>query len=69
MPAIDPTIARETVLASLCIHDTRHPDFADHHDAEEPTAPAAPGCGCDNCFYGRHPLAAALLATWSGAQS
>jgi hypothetical protein len=69
MPAIAPAITREAVLSSLCIHDRRHPDFAEHHDPEQPRAAAEPGCGCDNCFYGRHPLAAALLATWSGVES
>lgn len=50
----------EQVRANLCRYDSRNPASADlEPDEREPVA--APGCSCDNCFYGRHPLAAALL--------
>jgi hypothetical protein len=48
------------ILASLCRYDSRNPASADL-DCDEREPVAAPGCSCDNCFYGRHALAAALL--------
>lgn len=48
--------------AALCVHDPRNPLHAQLADPDEaPVSAAEPGCGCDNCFYGRHRLAAALL--------
>lgn len=57
----------ETLLPLLCDFDPRNPDYADQveqYAACEIDLPAAsaPDCGCNNCFYGRAPLASALLA-------
>ena len=38
----------------LCWYDPRHPDFTGEEDKPE-------NCCCDNCFYGKHKLADALL--------
>lgn len=59
-----PTI--ESILPQLCDFDPRNPDYADrradYEDAGiELPAASAPDCGCNNCFYGRAPLASALL--------
>ena len=61
------TPTAETILLQLCNFDPRHPDYADmmeRYAAIEMDFPALEreGCACNNCFYGRAPLASALLA-------
>lgn len=52
----------DEVLHNLCLYDSRHPLYADLvFDDEDRPVPRAPGCACDNCFYGRDRLAVALL--------
>lgn len=60
MPCSHEALADAQLRANLCRHDPRNPASADLDD-EERELPAAPGCACDNCFYGRHLLAAALI--------
>lgn len=66
-PFVPPTDAE--IASALCRYDPRNPANGDL-DADEREPAAAPGCSCDNCFYGRHRLAAALLeATGNRANS
>ena len=51
---------------NLCSRDPRNPYFADlYGDGKDPDndpgPAAAPGCACNNCFYGRTPMADNLL--------
>jgi len=41
------------ILRNLCQHDDRNPEWSGNK-AQSP-------CHCDNCYFGRHALAAALL--------
>ena len=48
-------MTREEILEDLCYYDPRNPDYTElSHDEGET-------CYCDNCFYGRTPLANELL--------
>lgn len=56
------------VLENLCYYDRRNPYFSIKeeygYDKEEVDATgnfAKPGCGCDNCFYGRAKLSEFIL--------
>lgn len=60
MPATP--ISDQEIFSRLCNYDPRNPLSVDLRDLDDPTPAAAPGCSCDNCFYGRHALASALLA-------
>lgn len=55
----------EELHSKLCSYDPRNPiykDLAPLHDDDDPLPPPArPDCACDNCFYGRHPMADELL--------
>ena len=68
MPGAGIEWERERVMnirERLCNYDQRNPtsDYIDWDDPDTPKA-AAEGCACDNCFYGRHALADALLDAW-----
>lgn len=56
----------EALRDNLCSYDPRNPIYADLAACRDPDEPmpraGAKGCGCDNCFYGRHWMAAELLA-------
>lgn len=63
-------VAREYILTtlaleSLCYNDPNHPGWEDvfaDTPPEDIPEPRPADCYCDNCFYGRDPLATALLA-------
>ena len=46
------------IRTQLCYYDPRNPNnsLGDYDPEDKPSA-GAPGCGCDNCFYGRNQLA------------
>lgn len=46
---------------SLCTHDPRNTDGCSCAAAGITCPGVTNGCGCDNCFYGRHALANALI--------
>lgn len=46
----------EEIKSKLCYYDKRHPDYV-----KSERISGREGCMCDNCFYGRHPLAEQLL--------
>lgn len=54
--------SRLDIASSLCCYDSRHPAYQLVYgdDADVPLA-RQPGCGCDNCFYGRDALALEVL--------
>lgn len=60
MPRSHEVLSDAHLLASLCRYDSRNPASADL-DPDEREPVAATGCSCDNCFYGRHRLAAVLI--------
>lgn len=45
----------ELILSKLCYYDPRNPDY-DKENGERKK-----DCYCDNCFYGRTPLAEYIL--------
>lgn len=46
------------VLMSLCIYDSRNPNWFNFgYDEQE----IPENCSCDNCFYGRHDLALEII--------
>lgn len=49
-------MTKTDILENLCYYDERNPDHMDitEYSKKEP-------CYCDNCFYGRHQLAAEIL--------
>ena len=55
----------ESVFSYLCSYDPRSPSYADltcSYDEEDPMPPPARSdCYCDDCFYGRDPLAREIL--------
>lgn len=58
---------RQEICERLCSYDPRNPISKDLLESlesigAEPAAPGAETCSCDNCFYGRHRLAEALLS-------
>lgn len=55
-------LTEEQIVSRLCRHDPRNPASARYQEPDDLAPAAAPGCSCDNCFYGLHPLAYALLA-------
>lgn len=48
------------VKKNLCYYDRRNPDCLFLHDGDD-SEPDFDNCSCDNCFYGRHKLAAYIL--------
>lgn len=46
---------KETILSRLCYYDPRNPNY-DKENGERKKE-----CYCDNCFYGRTPMAEYLL--------
>lgn len=51
----------DEVYMNLCTKDIRHPDHHDlYDDDDEPPIPRQ-DCYCNNCFYGRDPLAVYIL--------
>lgn len=56
------TLTIDELHSRLCSYDERNPLRADLVEpGEEAPAAGAPGCACDNCFYGRHRMADELL--------
>ncbi len=60
------------IRGMLCVYDARSPDYAEELKAYgvlaiDIPAAAQPDCGCNNCFYGRHALANALLIAGDAA--
>lgn len=50
------------ILSELCYYDIRNPDCTmDAEDIEERKHRKNKSCSCDNCFYGRTPLAQYIL--------
>ena len=45
---------------NLCYYDERNPDRYSL-DEDDKMEPRRPGCACDNCFYGRDPLALEVI--------
>jgi hypothetical protein len=45
----------------LCSHDPRNPNRVELLEDEDDPGPGHPCGGCDNCFYGRHEMAEALI--------
>lgn len=56
-----PELSTQEVCGYLCNYDPRNPLSAELVDPDDPDDRRAPDCSCDNCFYGRHRLADALL--------
>ena len=53
----------EEAKKALCMHDTRNPDGCSCEECEAGSCPGqVSGCGCDNCFYGRHALAETAIS-------
>ena len=46
---------QQQALKSLCYYDKRNPDY------DEENGPKKENCACDNCFYGRTPLAETII--------
>jgi len=46
------------IRTQLCYYDPRNPNNSlSDYDPEDRPSPRSPGCGCDNCFYGRDGIA------------
>lgn len=58
-------MTRTEVLEQLCYYDRRNPIGCDDEetitDHEERILNSNDACACDNCFYGRAPLAEEIL--------
>lgn len=59
------SLSNEALYNQLCSYDPRNPIYKDllvvYDEEDSMPLPGQKGCGCDNCFYGRHPLANELL--------
>lgn len=59
-------MTRDEIREALCLYHPESPDYYWRADCDKLAGvvtpePAQPGCGCDNCFYGKHRLAVELL--------
>jgi hypothetical protein len=49
------------VYDNLCLRDPRHPDYSWLWEDDDAVPIPRQNCSCDNCHYGRDPLAVYIL--------
>ncbi len=58
---MDDLIPLEQIYENLCSRDPRNPIYADLYKPEDWCPPPREDCWCDNCCYGKDPLALEII--------